>query len=341
MAYDRLPTSDDDAPSSTVAIHLSLNDSPVDWSKEVPPLPPAILDTVFSYCSETAAAGLSKVSILCKARYDKLYKPSPQLLQVTAKSDTEAVMKMIRTNPDLILRKSQFTEEWCGQRKWDQGVSALEYAAWTGDSPTVDCLLEHVLDKAEALQQLKEVRQNGTEHGPHLSAFKKLSEEYKAFITHFNTTHPNQPYASSDGVKNWNESARRWRTIGKQQLRSGAHFMLLFCSKRPFNNANYFKEPPDKELTVDHLLAADSVLTADPAITCLTLLKTDSNYCLTGRPPGINDDRLTCVAPVVQNNFRAVETFIEVRTNDLDRQIARLERELTQEQNNYCCCRMM
>lgn len=78
-----------------------------------------------------------------------------------------------------VLQKNSGKEEHCG-RQWKK-VSPLEYAAWAGNMPMVKLLLSYVPDKyiAVALQQLKDVRDKGTEHGMPLSAVRYVLDVYE------------------------------------------------------------------------------------------------------------------------------------------------------------------
>lgn len=105
------------------------------------------------------------------------------LLQFTAKSKIKECTYIIAKNPEFILKKGSFVEKWCGQREWKE-VSPLEYAAWAGDTFLVNAFLKYIPKESlpEAYEQLKNVKQNGTEHGKHLSAVTQLIQAYDDFF---------------------------------------------------------------------------------------------------------------------------------------------------------------
>lgn len=90
------------------------------------------------------------------------------------------LLMFLKSNTDhwrTILQRSKGVEP-CG-RHWKR-ISPLEYAAWAGDTFMVTMLLSHIPNdyKFLALEQLKNIRDNGTEHGKHLSALKSLIEVF-------------------------------------------------------------------------------------------------------------------------------------------------------------------
>jgi hypothetical protein len=83
-------------------------------------------------------------------------------------------------------KKVENVEEKCG-RQWKLPVSALEFAAWSGDIHLVECLLNKVTAKyrKEALAQLEGVKQHGLEHGEMMVPIKHSIQTYGGFIETF------------------------------------------------------------------------------------------------------------------------------------------------------------
>lgn len=268
--------------------------------------------TLFGYCDSSDAATVAAASEQFNAipQYKEAFDQNVNvLLQLTAKAEEKEVDKMVAQNYALILSKSTFTEELCGQRNWTKPISSLQYAAWAGDTDMVDMLLKYVPDhlKQEALDQLKEVRDKGTEHGKHLSAVLALSKEYKEYDVNFESW-------------NWDQRDKQWLQIGLKQLHSVVNLLQWFCSRVPFHPVPSFSHQPEaRRLSLwDGALlnlAVDSSLGSK-----FSLYK--GLWCVEGlccsearwRPRRID--------------FAAVHHFCEVRTQDLTRQISQLEADL-------------
>jgi hypothetical protein len=123
-------------------------------------------------------------------------------------------------NYRLILGKSTFIEEWCGNREWTKPLSPLQYAAWAGDTELSNDYLKLLPAdlKAEALQQLKDVRNDLLER-KHLSAINdliKVQEKHR------------QIYAQYRYEGNFLENCAK--EIRKQQFHSTVTLLQWFCS---------------------------------------------------------------------------------------------------------------
>ncbi len=144
---------------------------------------------------------------------------------------------MARKDPALVLAKSTFKEEWCGGRRWKNCLSALQYAAWAGDTPMVDEFLETVTlnMKAVALHQLEEVRDCKLQR-PHLSAIDLLISKYKTLSL--------DRYHGEDGWTSLTTKAC-WPAIRDLQFGSVVNLIQHFCSSTPFSPLPTFKEFPE------------------------------------------------------------------------------------------------
>lgn len=97
---------------------------------------------------------------------------------------TQLISSITPENGNIVLERV-YGKERCS-RIW-QAVSALEFAAWTGDVTLMNALLTKVPahKKGEALKQLTGVRVNGLEHGKHMAPFHLFIEKCRIFDRDF------------------------------------------------------------------------------------------------------------------------------------------------------------
>jgi len=153
------------------------------------------------------------------------------LLQCAAKGEFHEVAK---ANPNLILKKGYFQEEWCGGRTW-KNISPFQYVLWAGDMEMAHYFLSKLSseDKPEALMQLKDLRDTGTEHGRPLCAVYRLLEAYKALCKHA---------GSKDSLK-------FWRAVGQAQFSSVVNLLQYFANSAEFDSWTDFSLPPGRWLS--------------------------------------------------------------------------------------------
>ena len=180
-----------------------------------------------------------------------LAKVFASLKQVERYQAPLAAVAMARKNPALVLEKTTFTEEWCGSRKWEQPLSALQYAAWAGDTPMVDEFLAilPVNLQEKALEQLIKVRDRKLQR-PHLSAIGILLKEYKK-----------QGFDRDHGEGTWMSLWKkiRWQDIREKQFKSVVNLIQQFCSSTPFSPIPEFKVFPETRSLIARKLCPDSL----------------------------------------------------------------------------------
>lgn len=231
---------------------------------------------------------------------------------------------MTRQNHALILAKSTFTEEWCGEekfnfktlqfqdtkRKWTKPLSPLQYAAWAGDTPLVNEFLKILPDdlKAAALQQLQDVQNHQLER-THLSAIVELSKEYKEYVAKYDKW-------------DWDQRNDHWlQRISKKQFQSVVNLIQWFCSSTPFDPIPSFKEFPEARslsLWNNNVLALHSTISFGSS---LGLYSTAQLGIAGGPGAGYG------IGPAARD-FAAISRFCEVRKQDLIKQITDLESDL-------------
>ncbi len=252
---------------------------------------------------------------------DNVQQLLPKLFKVINHVPLLKAEQTAKQNYALILSKRTFKEEWCGQRDWKQSLSALQYAAWAGDTELVDKFLALLPNdktlKEEALRQLNEVK-TGQLGRKHLSAVTDLKNGYQEYDRLYKVEEAKR-------VMNWDQLDVDWvNNVGKNQLRSVVNLLQWYCSSAPFADSRQNNQPPlfGKYPEARSLALWDRVL--------LNLLSGaggfGSSWSIYKGAGRAGWQRLGGVVRLL--DFAAVSRFCEVRTNDLNRQIKQLEAEL-------------
>jgi hypothetical protein len=251
------------------------------------------------------------------------------LLQHTAKADEIAAEEIVRFNNSLILSKNTFTEDWCGQRHWTTPISALQYAAWAGDTDMVNMFLKHVPDdlKHEALNQLKAIKEHGTQYGEHLSAIRTLQQAYKEFADC-----DDRKFFSGEQL--YQSFAEPWKKVGLNQLHSVVNLLQWFCSRIPFTYYS-FSTPGTPSFTQPLPKARQLLLHSGNQLdltSSSTLGVSDTLYVYANSGVYLSSNGEDARA-TIRGHFmcaerpvdEALNRFCWVRTEDLIKQIAQLE----------------
>lgn len=215
---------------------MQVRELKLDRNWKIPLVKDLLRNTLFQYCTTEDAITLAAASAQFDALPEYHNAPVKILLQYIAKA-TEleylAGLAMAAKNPEFIVTKVTFTEEWCGQREWKKPISPLVRAAWAGDTQAVDAMLALLTTKElkeEALNQLIELKEKGTEHGKHLSAIDAL------ILSHNKHNERRRECSRLSGIENWpwgkltDECQISWaENIGKSQLHSVANLFFYYC----------------------------------------------------------------------------------------------------------------
>ncbi|MES2218239.1 MAG: hypothetical protein V4501_07500 [Pseudomonadota bacterium] len=171
-----------------------------------------------------------------------LFQPSlvGEFLQLVAFGKQAEAKKMLEMDPSLLLESGNVTNR--ANRTFAK-ISGLQYASWAYDIHMLRMLLSCVPDdkKADALEQLESLEQNGTEYGKHFD----LTRTKTAYQTY------------SDNYEGWTNQQREqhWcKEVGGAQREWEPHMAEEMCFPgRPFYPMPTFKEvdlPRDAKFSV-------------------------------------------------------------------------------------------
>ncbi len=137
-------------------------------------------------------------------------------------------------NPSHLILTKISGKEKCG-REW-KSVSALEFACWAGDFHLVKLLLQSVAkeDIEEAMMQIMNVVEHGTEHGIMLSPYHALLDAYAKYNAAPNST-------------------ENFKAIARQQFMLPIVGLQYFCDPEYISKFPLPVTAPKREITTTYV----------------------------------------------------------------------------------------
>lgn len=251
-----------------------------------------------------------------------------KLLESAINGDQDLAKILITANPKAIVQKASMYDEKANM-EW-KSVTPLEFAAWAGDTHMVDMFIQNLPEglKNSALEQLKNVRTHGTEHGEHLSTINLLIESYKTY-----------------GLGTERVIDEQWiKIVGGAQRKTPMNFLQYFCFP---GSLKAFDSKPIRQYSLRYssdCLDSNSKLGINFTLYRRVQKKwlwSSGTIMYTTTSQGAYAGRRICPEPpggrgTIERDLEFVREFHKVRKKDLIKQIDLLERELTRS-----CCRWL